>query len=113
MVVPIATRTLVLRDGERDVPVEIRIFTPVKSESGSWFCHYEVDWPGEQHKMKMGGADSLQALVAALYAIGAEIYSSSYHKEGRLYFGKRGAGYGFPVVPTFRHLLEGDDAKYL
>jgi hypothetical protein len=63
--------------------------------------------------MKMGGADSVQALVAELYAIGAEIYSSSYHKEGRLYLDKPGEGYGFPVVPTLRDLLQGDDAKYL
>jgi hypothetical protein len=46
--------------------------------------------------------------VAALYAIGAEIYSSSYH-----YLDNPGGGYGFPAVPTLRDLLQGDDAKYL
>jgi len=108
----IATRTLKLRQPVSDIDIAIRIHAPMENE-GSWSCRYEVDWPGEQHQMKMGGADSVQALVAALYAIGAEIYSSSYHKEGRLYLDKPGEGYGFPVVPTLRELLQGDDAKYL
>ena len=108
----IATRTLNLRQPDGDIDIAVRIYAPVEN-GRSWFCRYEVDWPGEHHKMKMGGADSVQALVAALYAIGAEIYSSSYHKEGRLYLDKPGEGYGFPVVPTLRDLLQGDDAKYL
>lgn len=82
-------------------------------QAGFLRCRYEVDWPGEQHKMEMGGFDSVQALLAALLAIGAEIYSSSYHKQGTLYLDKPGNGYGFLVVPTLRDLLQGDDAKYL
>jgi hypothetical protein len=109
----IASRILTLLTETDKVAIPVRIFAPEKSRNGSWFCRYEVDWPGEQHKMKMGGADSVQALVAALYAIGAEIYSSSYHKQGKLYLDKPGDGYGFPVVPTYRDLLQGDDAKYL
>ena len=109
----IASRILTLVNGADKVAISIRVFAPEKSRTGSWFCRYEVDWPGESHKMKMGGADSVQALVAALYAIGAEIYSSSYHNEGRLYLDKPGEGYGFPVAPTLRDLLRGDDAKYL
>jgi hypothetical protein len=109
----IASRILTLVSGTDKVAIPVRIFAPEKSPTGSWFCRYEVDWPGEQHKMKMGGADSVQALVAALYAIGAEIYSSNYHQLGQLYLDKPGGGYGFPVVPTLRNLLQGDDAKYL
>src|SRR5690348_14847490 len=109
----IANRVLTLVSGPDKVAIAVRIFAPEKSRTGSWFCRYEVDWPWEHHKMKMRGADSVQALVAALYAIGAEIYSSSYHKESRLYLDKPGEGYGFPVVPTLRDLLQGDDAKYL
>ena len=109
----IASRVLTLVAGERNIEISIRIFAPEKSPNGSWFCRYEVDWPGEQHKMEMGGVDSVQALVSALYAIGAEIYSSSYHKEGKLFLDKPGDGYGFPVVPTYRGLLQGDDARFL
>ncbi|HWE78002.1 MAG TPA: hypothetical protein VG270_05690 [Pseudolabrys sp.] len=51
--------------------------------------------------------------MAALYAIGAEIYSSNYHRQATLYLDKPGEGYAFPVVPTYRDLLRGNDAKYL
>ena len=109
----IASRVLTLTSGNEKVSIPIRIFAPEQSKNGSWFCRYEIDWPGEPHKMEMGGIDSVQALVSALYAIGAEIYSSSYHSEGKLFLDKPGGGYGFPVVPTYRGLLQGDDAKYL
>jgi hypothetical protein len=45
--------------------------------------------------------------------IGAEIYSSNYHKSGNIFWDKPGNGYGFPVAPSIRDLLQGDDAKYL
>jgi len=59
------------------------------------------------------GFDSVQALILALQVIGAEIYSSSFHEAGALYVDAPGKGYGFPVMPTLRDLLQGDDAKYL
>ncbi len=109
----IASRTLMLRNGNDEIQIPIRIFAPEKAVNGSWFCRYEIDWPGENHRMDVGGVDSVQALVLALQVIGAEIYSSNYHKSGTLYFDAPGKGYGFPVVPTFRDLLQGDDVKYL
>ncbi len=109
----IASRMLTLVDGNNRVGIPIRIFAPYKSQNGSWFCRYEIDWPGEHNKMEIGGFDSTQALVLALQTIGAEIYSSNYHRSGKLYLDKPGEGYGFPVVPTLRDLLQGDDAKYL
>ena len=54
----------------------------------------------------------MQALVLALQVIGAEVYSSSYHEAGTLYLQDPGKGYGFPVAPTLRDLLIGDDAKF-
>ena len=56
---------------------------------------------------------SVLALVHVLQTIGAEIYSSSCHKTGPLFFDNPGQGYGFPVAPTLRDLLTGDDAEYL
>jgi hypothetical protein len=109
----IASRALTLRNGNDGIQIPIRIFAPEKAASGSWFCHYEIDWPGENHKMDVGGVDSVQALVLALQLIGAEIYSSNYHESGQLFFDKPGTGYGFPVVPTLRDFLQGGDAKYL
>ena len=63
--------------------------------------------------MDVGGVDSAQALVLALQMIGAEIYSSDYHKSGNLFWERHGDGYGFPVVPTLRDLLRGSDLNYL
>ena len=109
----IANRILTLRSGNNKIEIPIRVFTPEKSTDGSWFCRYEIDWPNEQHRVAIGGFDSMQALFLALQAIGAEIYSSNYHKAGQLHWEAPGKGYGFPVVPTYRDLLQGDDVKYL
>jgi hypothetical protein len=113
MVMLIASRILTLRNGNDEIQIPVRIFAPEKSTRSSWICRYEIDWPGEKHKMEVGGVDSVQALVLALQLIGAEIYSSNYHKSGKLFFDAPGAGYGFPVVPTLRDMLKGDDVKYL
>jgi len=109
----IASRTLTFRDGDAETKISIRIFAPVPAPNGSWSCRYEIDWPDKTHALDVGGYDSTQALVLTLQIIGAEIYSSNYHKSGQLLWDKTGNGYGFPVVPTLRDLLQGDDAKYL
>jgi hypothetical protein len=62
--------------------------------------------------MTSEGADSVQALLVALKMIGADIYSSNYHKSGKLMLEAHGKGYGFPVPSSLRDLLEGDDAKF-
>ena len=109
----IASRILILRDGSDEIQIPVRIHAPEKASDGAWFCHYEINWPGENHKMDVGGVDSAQALVLALQMIGAEIYSSDYHKSGNLFWERHGDGYGFPVVPTLRDLLRGSDLNYL
>lgn len=55
----------------------------------------------------------MQALVLALQMIGFEVYTSDYHEAGELYFDKLGEGYGLPVMPPYRDLLQGEDAKHL
>jgi hypothetical protein len=107
----IATRMLKIKDGceTRDLPV--RIFAP-ESDDRAWSCRYEIDWPEGLQVMNASGIDSVQALVLALYMIGAELYSSSYHKSGRLMFDEPGQGYGFPVPNSLRDLLIGNDRKY-
>ena len=52
-------------------------------------------------------------LFICVVLIGAQIYASYYHASGNLFLDAQGNGYGFPVVPTLRNLLQGDDAKYL
>jgi hypothetical protein len=109
----IANRMLTLRNGRSNIQIPIRIFAPEKTADGSWGCHFEIDWPDKKSVKDIFGFDSMQALICALQIIGAEIYSSNYHEAGQLYWGTPGKGYGFPVVPTYRDLLQGDDAKYL
>ena len=107
----IASRVLTLRDADAEIEIPIRVFAP-EQEDHDWSCRYEIDWPEGTQAIAAGGTDSVQALVIALQMIGADIYSSNYHKLGKLVLDARGKGYGFPVVSSLRDLLEGDDAKY-
>jgi hypothetical protein len=109
----IARRVLTLRSRAGKIGIPIRLFAPRPVENGNWVCHYEVGWPEQPTSKDVGGADSMQALIHALQIIGAEIYTSNYHKSGRLEFESFGKGYGFPVMSGLRDLLVGDDAKYL
>jgi hypothetical protein len=107
----IATRTLKLVGTKDEVKIPIRIFSP-EDEGDAWSCRYEIDWPEGTQVMTSWGRDSAQALILAMRMIGADIYSSTYHKSGRLMLEASGNGYGFPVPSSLRGLLEGDDAKY-
>lgn len=107
----IATRTLTLKGPRGGIEIPIAISAP-KQEGDAWSCVYEIGWPEGSASIAAWGRDSVQALVVALQMIGAEIYSSTYHKSGNLSFEEPGGGYGFPVVSSIRDLLEGDDAKY-
>ena len=109
----IASRMLKWRAANGETEIPIRIFAPEKATNGTWSCRYEIDWPDKKSDKLIGGFDSMQALFLALQIIGAEIYSSNYHKSGNLYWEAPGKGYGIPVAPTLRDLLQGDDAKYL
>ncbi len=109
----IAMRVLKLKTENGNLDIPIRVFAPEKASSGAWSCRYEIDWPDKKSDKAIGGYDAMQATVLALQIIGAEIYSSNYHKSGYLFWEAPGKGYGFPVVPTLRDLLEGDDLKYL
>jgi hypothetical protein len=108
----VASRSLKLRQGENDVDVAVRIFAP-QQDQNHWSCGYEINWPEGVRKGTAWGFDSMQALLFAMEMIGAEIYTSDYHKSKCLMWGKPGQGYGFPVTQSLRDLLEGDDAKFL
>lgn len=109
----IASRALTLRNPSGDIEIAIRIHAPECEKPGVWGCRYEVDWPEGTRIVDAWGFDSIQAILIALQMIGAEIYTSNYHTSGNLLWDKPGNGYGFPVAPTLRDLLVGDDAKYL
>jgi len=98
-----------IRQGDRETQVTIRLFAP-ELDNGNWICRYEVDWPNRKRKTAAGGVDAVQALRLALQMVGTEIYTSDYHKSGNLIWLEAGRGYGFPVPPNLRDLLQGDDA---
>ena len=113
----IANRSLQLQQGKTETDVPIRVFAP-QPDGNAWSCTYEIGWPGANRRSCGVGSDSVQALTIALQMIGAEIYTSDFHKSGVLSWGnsKNGEswkGYGFPVSNSLRDLLVGDDAKYL
>ena len=105
----IATRLLCLHD--EGVDIAIRIFAP-EGEGRAWSCRYEIDWPEGTRVTQAFGADSVQAILLALQMIGADIYTSSYHKSGRLMFDDPGQGYGFPVPASIRDRLIGNDRTF-
>lgn len=109
----IASRILKLRSAEGETEIPIRVFAPEPDGLGAWGCRYEIDWPEGCRHMTIWGVDAMQSLVLALQTIGVEIYTSDYHESGNLFWDAPGKGYGFPVMPTLRDLLQGDDAKYL
>src|SRR3972149_4553252 len=106
----IASRVLKLQGTDRVVEIPIRVFAPEGAKSGAWSCRYEIDWPDGKWTMSAWGADSIQAIMVAFQMIGSEIYTSNYHKSGRLFLDAPGRGYGFPVPDSLRNLLEGDEA---
>lgn len=106
----IAQRLLALRTPSGDVQVPVRLFQPEKKD-GMWICRYEIDWPHGMKSHFAAGIDAIQALVLATRTVGAEIYASDYHKSGSLRWFEANRGYGFPVPPTFRDMLIGDDVN--
>lgn len=108
----VATRTLYVRIGAgSEKGVEVRIFKP-EPDGSAWRCRYEIDWPKGTRKSFGQGVDAAQAIIIAMQKVGAELYTSSYHAEGKLRFEKPGSGYGFPVPKPMRDRLVGDDAKF-
>jgi hypothetical protein len=106
----IAQRLLVLSSPSGDVQVPVRLFQP-EEKDGMWICLYEIDWPHGTKSHFAAGIDGMQALVLAIHTVGAEIYASDYHKSRSLRWFEPNGGYGFPVPPSFRDMLIGDDVN--
>ncbi len=87
------------------------VFSPEKNEK-DWGCRYTIGWPNGIESRIAYGIDSVQALVLAIQSIGNSLYSSDYHKTGRLKWVDPNQGYGFPVTSTMRGLLIGYDKQF-
>ena len=108
----IATRMLKVRGGSAEAQVPITLFVPTQS-NGAWSCAYEIGWPSGKVESAAWGFDSVQAIILALQKIGSDLYTSSYHKSGKLSWEAVDKGYGFPLPNNIRDLLVGDDGKHL
>jgi hypothetical protein len=106
------SRVLTTTNRGRDVEVPVQIFWPVEDKA-AWSCRWEIQWPGRKRSNAARGTDAIQALINALQMIGSELYCSEEHKSGRLFWGKKWTGYGFPVPNNIRDLLVGDDKRSL
>ena len=100
---------LYVKDGHSETPVAVRIYKPALVESQLWRCQFEIDWPQGITRCSGAGIDALQALTLTLQIIGAHIYTSDYHKQGRLRAYEHEAGYGFPITDNLRDMLIGVD----
>jgi hypothetical protein len=105
----VVSHELFLRDAMGERTIGIVIYKPDK-RANHWACRYVIGWPEGESKSEGFGHDALQALMLTCQKIGAEIYSSSYHREGRLRAYEQEAGYGFPVPSSLRDMLVGVDA---
>lgn len=102
-------RSLIYAAPTGEIAIRVTVEKPEKRDA-YWSCAYKIDWPGEARRGFGYGIDSTQALLLALRAIGTDLYTSDYHRSGRLRWDETGRGYGFPVPRTIRDLLIGDDA---
>ena len=110
--IPIASRTLRIVEGDTERHVVVQLFMPeLDEEHGAWKCAYEIGWPDKPRTFRAFGLDGVQAIELAMRMIGAELYTSEHHTAGTLMQFVKGGGYGFPVSPTLRDLLEGDDVS--
>jgi len=103
-------RSLTYNTATASVDVTIAVHIPQHGKQ-DWSCAYDIAWPDGVRRGFGYGIDSTQALLLALQAIGTDIYTSDYHRSGRLSWEQPGQGYGFPVPPTIRDLLVGEDAR--
>ena len=100
-----------ITDDGAAVTVPVSLFSPEKNDS-DWGCKYTIGWPNGVESRIAYGIDSVQALVLAIQSIGHSLYSSDYHKTGRLKWGDPNDGYGFPVTNTERGMLIGYDKRF-
>lgn len=105
------TRILTATVDGRELNVAIVVGTP-DGEGDDWKCPYSISWPDRTVQRFARGVDGLQAAYLAQEMIGAAIYASDLHKQGRLKWRRPENGYGFPVPKGMRDLLVGDDKTF-
>jgi hypothetical protein len=102
----IAMRSLELA-GEILGEVTVGIRHPLP-DRGAYKCEYQIVGIGSGKVRYAMGADSMQALILALQAIGGDLYTSEAAKEGRLTWSSS-PNLGFPVPDVIADLVPNDE----
>ncbi|MEQ1718571.1 MAG: hypothetical protein ABL907_21735 [Hyphomicrobium sp.] len=92
----IARRILNIKD-EPEKCVSILLERPV-AEGDDFRCNYSIDWSGTVSLGYAVGVDELQALLLAISHLSADIRTSTFAKEGRLFWLEIDNGIGFPDI---------------
>lgn len=103
-------RTLTYQRDDGDIVVPVTVHSPRQGDR-DWSCVYEIGWPDGPRRGCGYGVDATQAMLLAFKAIGTDLYTSDYHRSGRLRWLEPGDGYGYPVPKNIRDLLVGGDAE--
>lgn len=107
----IATRILHMNHAGGLVAVPVHLHAP-ETDGASWFCRYEIGWPGGSRLSLGHGVDAIQAINLTMQKIGIELYMSDAHLTGQLQWEANGKGYGFPLPKNASDLLKGDDQQF-
>lgn len=102
--------TLTYTSANGNIAVPVTVHPPQEGER-DWSCAYEIGWPDGPRRGFGYGIDATQAMLLALKAVGTDLYTTDYHRSGRLRWIEPGDGYGYPVPKIIRHLLVGGDAE--
>ena len=106
---PFLERTLFIISEQSKTPVNIKIYEPTLQTERHFFCQFTIDWPSDPDNGKAYGVDSVQTLQLCFNMIAVHLYTSSFHKEGRLVWEQLGDGYGFALGRNVRDLAQGAD----
>ena len=102
----IAERELEIADGRT---VQVVIGKPRPFPDGNdYLCPFQIIGLGKEIIIGAGGVDSLQALIMALHAISANLYTSDEARAGTLtWLGRR--NFSIPVNHVIQDLVPEDD----
>lgn len=107
----IGTRILTATVDGKELSVAVVVDAP-QGEGDDWMCAFRISWPDRTVERYARGVDGLQAAYLAQEMIGAAIYASDLHKQGKLKWRRPENGYGFPVPRAMKDLLIGDDLTF-
>jgi len=80
--------------------VACRFFRP-EGKTGSYFCHYEIDWPEQSRRSRAGGVDEVQAVLLAMQKAHTDLLIAR-NRDGRKVEWLDEQSLGLPIAGTLR-----------